>query len=462
MLTSGRGAAVQMYVEEHVLWVPVSEDDKEQVVRQMERLLETTHFRNSRRYPALFRFIVEETLAGRGEFLKERLLGVQVFGRPSDYDTAGDPVVRVTVAEIRKRIAQYYHDESHTHELRIELMPGRYAPEFRVSRGVLQPLPGPYEPAPVVSTPVLATPVLATPVLAAPVLAAPASENLSLPARGHVEVAPPRRPRRLVWAGSLFALLAVSAAACSLAWRTTALDRFWEPVLGAHQPVILCLPVAGGKYGVAANSKVTLLQAGPAAPGLTDAANNYLSRETLGENVVFSDVRAMTSLSDLLAQRKAEQRLRLNTAVTMDDLRQGPAILIGAMDNPWTLRALSHLRYQFGGNDQEIYWIVDTKSGQPTEWSLDLKLPTTSVTRDYAIIARVHAEDTGQPQVLVAGIGMSGTAAAGELLTSAATMELLRQRVGKAFDHADFEAVISTDVVNGIAGSPKILTIAVR
>ena len=39
----------------------------------MERLLETSHFKNSRRYPALFRFIVEETLEGRGEFLKERL-----------------------------------------------------------------------------------------------------------------------------------------------------------------------------------------------------------------------------------------------------------------------------------------------------------------------------------------------------------------------------------------------------
>src|SRR6185369_8706656 len=97
---------------------------------QMELLLHSTHFRNSKRYPTLLRYMVEETLEGRGAHLKERTLGVEVFGRPADYDTASDPVVRVTVAEIRKRIAQYYHESSHSSELRIELNIGSYIPEF--------------------------------------------------------------------------------------------------------------------------------------------------------------------------------------------------------------------------------------------------------------------------------------------------------------------------------------------
>ena len=42
--------------------------------------------------------------------MKERTLGVEVFGRPPDYDTNADPVVRVTAAEIRKKIAQFYHE----------------------------------------------------------------------------------------------------------------------------------------------------------------------------------------------------------------------------------------------------------------------------------------------------------------------------------------------------------------
>jgi hypothetical protein len=133
-------------------WVPKTEEEKDQVRRQMERLLETAHFKNSRRYPALLRFIVEETLEGRGEFLKERLLGVRVFNRPPDYDTADDPIARVTIAEIRKRIAQYYHEEAHETEMRIELMPGHCRPEFyprnvRASPPIDRPRPWPSTPA---------------------------------------------------------------------------------------------------------------------------------------------------------------------------------------------------------------------------------------------------------------------------------------------------------------------------
>jgi hypothetical protein len=129
------------------------------------------------------------------------------------------------------------------------------------------------------------------------------------------------------------------------------------------------------------------------------------------------------------------------------------------MDNQWTLRVLGHLRYQFGGNDLENYWIVDTKTQKPTGWSLDTKVHITAVTRDYALIARVHDEDTGQVVMVIAGIGMSGTAAAGEFLTDPARVEELRRRIGPSFRDGDFEAVLSTDVVNGMAGSAKILAI---
>ena len=141
----------------HSSWVPKTEEEKDQVRRQMERLLETAHFKNSRRYPALFRFIVEETLEGRGEFLKERLLGIRVFNRPPDYDTADDPIARVTIAEIRKRIAQYYHEEAHESEMRIELMPGRYEPEFFPRKIKVLPLPS--DVVPVAVAPLTETPI---------------------------------------------------------------------------------------------------------------------------------------------------------------------------------------------------------------------------------------------------------------------------------------------------------------
>ncbi len=104
-------------------------DAEQAAVRdQMQRMLAHSLFRNSKRYPPLFRFVVEAVLQREPNALKERHLGVRVFGREPDYDTNLDPIVRYTAGEIRKRIAQYYHLPEHQDELRIEMPSGSYRP----------------------------------------------------------------------------------------------------------------------------------------------------------------------------------------------------------------------------------------------------------------------------------------------------------------------------------------------
>src|ERR1700760_824181 len=107
-----------------------SEEEKLAANEQLERLLANPYFSHSRRFPSFLRFIVSQTLSGRTDLLKERTLGIEVFGKSANYDTANDPIVRVTAAEIRKRIAQYYQDPAHEHELRLSLPPGSYVPKF--------------------------------------------------------------------------------------------------------------------------------------------------------------------------------------------------------------------------------------------------------------------------------------------------------------------------------------------
>jgi hypothetical protein len=125
------------------------------------------------------------------------------------------------------------------------------------------------------------------------------------------------------------------------------------------------------------------------------------------------------------------------------------------------LRAIAHLRYRFQGTDQEQYWIADTKNPDSRAWGVDLKTQYPAVKHDFALIARLHDDSTGQIQVIVAGIGMSGTAAAGEFTVDPNRLEELRKRVGPGFRDHDFEAVLGTDVVNGIPGSAKILAVEV-
>jgi len=87
--------------------VPLSDEEKIAIQQQLERLLLNPHFSNSRRFPSFLRYVVAQTIEGKSESLKERVLGIAVFNREPDYDTTLDPIVRVTAVEIRKRIAQY-------------------------------------------------------------------------------------------------------------------------------------------------------------------------------------------------------------------------------------------------------------------------------------------------------------------------------------------------------------------
>src|SRR5215469_5944586 len=104
--------------------------DPGSIRNQLGRLLVHPLFANSKRYPALLAYVVEQTLLGNAADLKERSIGIEVFGRAPTYDANADPVVRITAGEVRKRLSQYYYDSAHDGEVVIELPMGSYVPVF--------------------------------------------------------------------------------------------------------------------------------------------------------------------------------------------------------------------------------------------------------------------------------------------------------------------------------------------
>ena len=82
--------------ESREAWHPQNRQDCDAILRELHEVLASPHFCNSKRYPALLEYIVENTLAGKSELLKERTIGVEVFDRPPTYDTSADTVVRYT------------------------------------------------------------------------------------------------------------------------------------------------------------------------------------------------------------------------------------------------------------------------------------------------------------------------------------------------------------------------------
>jgi len=108
---------------------PQTGDGRDAILSELRAVLASPHFSHSKRYPALLQYIVENTLAGRTDLLKERTLGVEVFDRPPTYDTNADTVVRYTAGEVRKRLLLYYSEAGHKSGVRISLPVGSYIPE---------------------------------------------------------------------------------------------------------------------------------------------------------------------------------------------------------------------------------------------------------------------------------------------------------------------------------------------
>src|SRR6185369_13070745 len=98
----------------------------------LESLISSEAFAGSKQCQDFLRLVVERSVGGGVRELSERMIGVELFGRPADYDTSNDGIVRVRAAEVRKRLAQFYKDEVNR-VVRIELPPGSYVPEFHWS-----------------------------------------------------------------------------------------------------------------------------------------------------------------------------------------------------------------------------------------------------------------------------------------------------------------------------------------
>jgi hypothetical protein len=388
-----------------------SEEERSAILEQLGRLLENPYFSHSRRFPSFLRFVVERTLSGQTDVLKERTLGIEIFGRDPDYDTASDPIVRVTAGEIRKRIAQYYQEAGHENELRISLPLGSYVPQFHDAQAAPE---GP---------------------------AAALAEELT------AEVPADGKARYWWWAASLV-LAALLGATAAYLWKDTAhpvaARWFWAPVLNGSDPVLFC---------VADQSEYSAIV-------LRDAADPS-HQITLNDNltaVIIDDLSPVVKIAGLLQSSGHRYSLKGESATNLMDLRAGPTVFVGAFDNAWTLRLTQTLRYHFVNKpDMTELGIVDSAAPDQKRWIVNrAQQMATNNYRDYALVARFTDVTTGKLAIVVAGVSRGGTIAAGEFLIDPANQGQLQRIVASAGDRKNMELVLSTETIGGESGTPKV------
>ena len=170
------------------------------------------------------------------------------------------------------------------------------------------------------------------------------------------------------------------------------------------------------------------------------------------------DVIALARSIAPLVPKDGEFRVLAASDTGFAQLREGPSVMIGAFDNPWTMRITQDLPIGFEF-DNHVRKVVDRKRSPKGIWTLQWQVPGKSLARDYAVVARIHDQVSGQPVIILAGILGEGTEAASEVVSNPAYLTAMLEKAPKNWDQQNLEAVVEANVIEGHPGPPTIVAV---
>jgi hypothetical protein len=395
---------------------------------QLNKILDSLQFRSSKRCSHFLRYVVEHAAENHPESLKERSLGVEVFGRDPNYDTSQDPVVRSTAGEVRKRLAQYYLESGHQDEIRISLPPGSYNPEIHASNE---------RTVPAVAIPEVPIPAVANPIAS--------------------------RRRWWIAGGGMGIVASVAVILFAPLLRPTDLDRFWAPVVQPSLPIVLCVgqPKAYKiKSDSIGNAEDTIEKS--SKDRKTGAVNSVPFSDitqTWDRYIALVDAQAMLPLSQLLTRKGKKVEIRGSRVSSLADLRGKACIFVGAFNNDWTMRLTSDLRFYFEPGSSSMSMVIrDRRDLNHQDWAGSRSWPAPAdLASDYAIVSRAFNPTIEQTFVSVAGASGYGTYAAGEFLTNEDYFAAALHDAPPDWYRKNMQVVLSVKVISGTPGPPKVL-----
>jgi hypothetical protein len=387
----------------------------EAVRAELERILASPEFKASKRCQDFLQFVVARTLDGLSEDLRERTIGIEVFGRHPSYDTGGDGIVRINASEIRKRLAIYYGDPARYSECRITLPTGSYVPLFAKPAKAMGEVNSPQLPQPIVLAPVGAS---------------------------HAELRLPRAalqsPRFGRGVSLLIAVLVLAAAVPFLRWlhvrhSQTIVDQFWQPMFQSRVPITIVAAYV------------------PAYDSVTTPPNGQFTLMT-DQYVGGGDLVATIHISSMLVRLGQPFNLRMSTGVSLDDLRDTPAVLIGYSNTQW--RDVTR-KFRFFADNSTHGMITD--NGKRTEWYPHGETPENHTEEDYAVVSRAFDPETHAMLILVSGCLQYGTEGAARLITDPALLAAALHDAPKDWQHKNLQLVIQFNVVANSPASSRVV-----
>lgn len=369
----------------------------EAVRRELERIVASNQFQSSRLCQRFLEYVVNHTLHGDADSIKEQLIGIEVFGKSADYSPGEDAGVRVKAGEVRKRLRAFYQEHD-AETVIIDLPVGTYVPVFRDAR--------------------------------------PLQETPDATTRGH-------GLSRWLWIG-VGVLIAAAVAGIYVQVSRVAvpasLAQFWSPAFSGKKPALLCtapVPVFALLHDPTPNHPTTV--------------SDYVAIPD--QFVAVGDLTATSQIADMMTRMHWAYRLRIANDVTFRDFRSTPVVLVGFSYTRWDDLNRGQ-RYSIDLGRRPL-GILD--HGQPTKWTIPTNPDDPQLSEDYAILSRIFDQDTGNILIEITGISHYGTEAAADLVTNPDLLQKALAQLPAGWQKKNLQIVLHASVIAGAAANPSVV-----
>lgn len=427
----------------------VSSPPPKEITRELKLILASPPFRPSKRSQEFLFFVVQHSLEGNAEPLKERTIGAGIFHRPVGYDTGDDSVVRVLAGDVRRRLHIYSQARPIDSRVQIDLPVGSYTPEFSW-------LPSPPDAVVAHISAVEPNGGVETILEGASATAAIADPVATTQARW----------KKRAWQLSVCAVLAIACVPLVFFWSGhSEIDRFWSPLIAAKRPVLIYVPEL-----ICYRPTDELYRRTAASPGEFDA---NVDRLTLPPNLKPTDtirwsdmaldtdqgpgkgdVKAAIRLTKFLLSKHIDNDVRIGNEFSFEDMRNSPTVVIGAFSNRWTLQMTAGLHFAFAEENGSVF--IKENGGAGRKWYVEYGR-NHAVIEDYGVVTRLANPRTGQYTVFVAGITASGSDAAADLVTSPDALTKAFSTVPGDWSKKNIQILVGASVTDLINGPPTVI-----
>ena len=458
-----------------------SEEDLTSLRQHLNDLLEGAAFKNAYRSGQFLKYIVEQAIAGHGDALKERLIGVELFGRSPSYHTGDDAIVRVTASDVRRRLLQHYGTYGSESDFRITVPQRSYIPEITRGPGVPKEAPAAVAPAGhafvhvdshisghgLDHVPGNGSGHASTEDHADPAVVEQLSAQEHATAVTHTEGKVSVRSRvwlaiglvltvlNLALAGGIF-LMHRSAAMLSprsvFPWSVLFAPSHLTHLITSDPNVEQVQDICGHTISVSDYANRNYI---PETTGLSPETIQSCRLILSAEDASSVDPGIVARISALAQQASVAVSVRAARNFEMTDLKTDDNyILLGSpRSNPWSALFNDQLDFHFVYDKALSQEFI--RNFRPRGHELTQYIPTAmggGTGKSFAIVAFLQNLDQNGQVLLLAGTNAEGTEAASSFVTGVSRLSAALQSCGVSGSQSHFELLLQVDTM---AGSPN-------